>query len=147
MENPRPQSAREMLNALVGFITPTQEEILAMQQEEINDELEADGINVNETVERLLKVVQRNQSKSVLLLAKAERERKLEEIKNILAGLIEQADITKEDLQSELKRRFKFDNAQCSVFCRKFDKASNEDVRTLIEDLELLSLFVENEND
>jgi len=147
MKNNRPQNASEILDALIEFTTPSHKEILEMSSEEIKSELEEEGINVNETVENLLNVVKQNQSRSTLLLAKKERERKLAQIRNIINSIVEKADVTKDELLSELKSRFKFDNEKFLIFYRKFEEASNEDVRSLIEDLELLNLLVEMDNE
>lgn len=96
MKKRKPENASEMLDAFVDYITPSEREVLKMSSDEIKSELEAKGINVSETVDNLMKIVNNNQSKSILLNAKLKREEKLKQVKDMLNGIVENVDISKD---------------------------------------------------
>jgi hypothetical protein len=127
-----PRNALEMMNVLNDFLLGPEEDTRTLPLEKVKEELRNEGVDVDSFTKRALDRVSQNLSKLELREAKEKRLRlqeKLGQGKKILSDL-------KEDFLSRLESLKNSDPGLAQAYARKLEGADEEDLLSLIQDLD-----------
>ena len=144
--NNESKTAREIVSNLFDVTAPTFDDVMKMTDEEIRCELQERDVDVDESVNSILKTVVQCQNKLRLSLARQKKER-LDHLQKTIKDAYKRASGNTDEFIKGIQEKLKLDTKQLAVFCRKFEESSMEDKCSLIEDYEFLNKMIEEENE
>jgi len=130
-----PESASDILNEINKFLEPTEDELLQMPIEDVRKDLVCAGIDVDKDVKKIKCEITSIVAKEKLNQAKEDRIHLIENLKEFASSV---KDFNKVDLVSRIKEKLGFNDKQAMVYYRKFEECREEDLKTLLDDFELL---------
>lgn len=129
-------------NKLLAFIYPDES---SMTDEEVQAELKRLRINTQSAMDRIKLVLQRDKEKehaqSALNDAKEKRIKMLELVQDISITALN----TREEIQQWIMRHFS--GPSQALYCRRLEDSSDADLKSLIEDIQLIEGLDKSMND
>lgn len=116
------------------FLYPTSEQLPGSS---IDDELKAAGIDVTAALRRVQKAVRSRDARRRLEIAKNKRSQLLEQLKGVAGPAVKHM---REGLAEMIEQKLA-DSAQAAYFRKLHKTASEDDLRSLLKDLERLDRF------
>jgi len=121
---------RALCDKLLSFIYPDESN---MTYEEVQAELQRLKINTTASMDKialaLRKAAEKKEAQESLAVAKLKRQKMLEKLKNIIPTISG----GREELRQWITEHFT--GSQQAVFCRKLEETSDEDLKSLAEDI------------
>lgn len=131
------------LDALTDALGRSDEQSL----DEVMDDLKSEGINVEETMARLINMVNKTSKaakRKQLDLAREERQKKESEFIKLKDKF---TDWTRDQILLKIKEILSMSGPDISVAYRELESKDTEDLRSLLEDLEMARKLDEYKND
>jgi predicted DNA-binding protein YlxM (UPF0122 family) len=130
-----PATPSELLDCLTEFLLNAPDRSI----EELKEDVSAKGIDPDQLINRVQKLVNKHMTLYRIKKAKEERENMLEKIKNILKEPTENREEILKNILPILEAKIGSQAAQ--VCYRKLKSAEIEDLESLLEDIEKLELL------
>jgi hypothetical protein len=142
----RDPNAADILRGLHEFIQKPEEDVAAKPLEEIRAELKRRGIKTAPLIARTKELLAKAKANVELAAARDERGRSLEQLKMLQGKLGNVSAELRERALSALSMLSSKNPTAAAAYFSKFEKASDADLQSLLDDLNLLDESENGEN-
>jgi hypothetical protein len=137
-EKKPPQTPEDVLRELHEFLLGEEPDFWSMPSEKVQDYLREAGVDPKPTIQAIRKSIA--EAKGTHALKIAREKRRQQELADATTKTTDRTRMSRDDLLAQLMElmRGQGSGQPAAVFMRKYEKCSDDDLRSLIEDCEAL---------